>query len=391
MKKFLILTFCCALCFSCFASKENKPNNTRNLSKYVENKFADNEIYQTQFPYETVKVVQPVGKKVKNIILIIGDGMGLTHVSSAWVVNRGKLNLDNFPFIGFSRTYSANHLITDSGAGGTALSTGHKTNNYVVGVDTLGNPLVSVIEEARKVGKRTGVSVVCRLNDATPADFCCHNTDREQAEAIVADYLNCGVDYIVGGGMKYWRNRTDNRDMIAEMIQKGYHVAENDSVLMQTRQLPVLAVLADLEFPIALRRGDLFQRTTMKGVQMLSNKNGFFMMVEGSCIDDWSHANKAGNMLEEVLDLDRTIGQILQWAEKDGETLVVVTADHETGGLTLLDGDIKAGVVGVHFASEGHSNMVVPVYAYGPQAEQFMGIYENAQLGQKILNLLKGN
>lgn len=388
MRKILFLLIFSTFCFACSTNNRGIESNTRNLSKYAQNELDESTSYQTPKPYNTIKVSQPKGNKVKNIILIIGDGMGITHVSSAWVVNHGKLNLDNFPYVGLSRTYSADHLITDSGAGGTALATGQKTNNYVVGVDTLGRPLNSIIDVAKEAGKRTGISVVCRLNDATPADFCCNNGDREQAEAIVEDYLNCGVDYISGGGMKYWRNRSDGRNIFDEMAKKGYSVADNDTKLLQINQLPVLAVLADLELPVALERGDLFQRTTMKGINMLDNEKGFFLMVEGSCIDDWSHQNKIGNAIEEVLDLDRTIGQILDWAEKDGETLVVLTADHETGGLSLLDGNIKNGVVGVNFSTEGHSNILVPVYAYGPHADDFTGVYENSMLGQKLLSLI---
>lgn len=388
MKRILSIVICCLFCFVYSFGKDEVKPETRNLSKYIENKFNEDDIYFTKKPYDAVKVSQPRGKKVKNIILVIGDGMGLTHVSCAWVVNHGKLNIDECPYTGISRTYSQDHLITDSGAGGTALATGQKTKNYVVGVDSSGKPLESLIDVARKSGRRTGVSVVCRLNDATPADFCCHNSDREQAESIVKDYLDCGVDYISGGGMKYWRNRADGLDMLSEMSNNGYNVYENDSSLMKASQLPVLAVLANLEMPVALERGDLFQRTTMKGIKMLTNKKGFFMMVEGSCIDDWSHANKLGNVMEEVLDLDRTVGQILKWAEKDGETLVVVTADHETGGMTLLDGDIKTGVACVKFSTQGHSNIMVPVYAYGPNAEMFSGIYENSELGKKLLKII---
>lgn len=367
-----------------------QPDNTRNLSKYATNQIVDDAVYQNLHPHQTVQVIQSQNKKVKNVILIIGDGMGLSHISSAWVANKGKLNLDNFQVVGLSRTYSHNRLITDSGAAGTAIATGQKTNNYVVGVDTLGNPLTTIMDYAAKAGKKTGISVVCRLNDATPAAFIAHQTDRDLAEEIVSQYPASKIDFIAGGGMKYWKNRSDKKDMVEVMKQKGYDFAVNESELFSIDKLPALAILADLELPVASIRGNLFRNMNQKAIELLNaeNKNGFFLMIEGSCIDDWSHANKIDKVVEEILDLDRTIGDVLQWAEKDGETLVIVTADHETGGLTLLDGDIKTGTVKVNFANQSHSNVLVPVFAFGPGAENFAGIYENAELGQKIRNFI---
>ncbi len=380
----LILVFQVSAVFS------QQPENTRNLSKYATNQIVDDAVYQNHHPHQTVQVTHSRGKKVKNVILIIGDGMGLSHISSAWVANRGKLNLDNFPVVGLSRTYSHNRLITDSGAAGTAIATGQKTNNYVVGVDTLGNPLTTIMDYAAKAGKKTGISVVCRLNDATPAAFIAHQTDRDLAEEIVSQYPASKIDFIAGGGMKYWKNRSDKKDMVEVMKQKGYDFAANESELFSIDKLPALAILADLELPVASIRGNLFRNMNQKAIELLNaeNKNGFFLMIEGSCIDDWSHANKIDKVVEEILDLDRTIGDVLQWAEKDGETLVIVTADHETGGLTLLDGDIKTGTVKVNFANQSHSNVLVPVFAFGPGAENFAGIYENAELGQKIRNFI---
>ncbi|MDD4489477.1 MAG: alkaline phosphatase, partial [Paludibacter sp.] len=204
-----------------------QPENTRNLSKYAKNHLAKDAVYQNQHPHQTVQIKASQGGKVKNVILIIGDGMGLSHISSAWVANQGKLNLDNFPVVGLSKTYSHNRLITDSGAAGTAIATGKKTNNYVVGVDTLGNPLTTIIDYAVKAGKKTGITVVCRLNDATPAAFAAHQTDRDLAEEIVSQYPASNIDYIAGGGMKYWRNRSDEKDMVEVMKQKGYAFAAN--------------------------------------------------------------------------------------------------------------------------------------------------------------------
>ena len=346
-------------------------------------------------PYESVEVVQPAkGKTPKNIIFMIGDGMGLEQVSTAWTANRGELNMEQMPYVGLQRTYCLNWLVTDSAAAGTALASGNKTNKGMIATLPDGTELDSMMDIAKRAGKRTGVVVVCRLNDATPATFCCNNIDRDEAEEITADYLDCGVDFIAGGGMDYWRTkRTDGRDIFAEIGQKGYNTYESVEALMGAEELPVAAVLAPLELPSALsgERGDMFRQMTAKSLEMLSKDNdeGFVLMVEGSCIDDWLHANRVDAAVEEILDFDRVVGDVLQWAEKDGETLVVVTADHATGAMTLLWGDIATGTVEVNFANEGHNGMMVPFFAYGAGAEKFDGVMENAELSQTISSFIK--
>ena len=346
-------------------------------------------------PHESVEVVQPAkGKTPKNIIFMIGDGMGLEQVSTAWTANRGELNMEQMPYVGLQRTYCLNWLVTDSAAAGTALASGNKTNKGMIATLPDGTELDTMMDFAKRAGKRTGVVVVCRLNDATPATFCCNNIDRDEAEEITADYLNCGVDFIAGGGMDYWRTkRTDGRDIFAEIGQKGYNTYESVEALMGAEELPVAAVVAPLELPSALsgERGDMFRQMTAKSLEMLSKDNdeGFVLMVEGSCIDDWLHANRVDAAVEEILDFDRVVGDVLQWAEKDGETLVVVTADHATGAMTLLWGDIATGTVEVNFANEGHNGMMVPFFAYGAGAEKFDGVMENAELSQTISSFIK--
>lgn len=349
--------------------------------------------YTSPAGYEPVQVESPSDDAgVRNIILMIGDGMGLEQISCAWVANRGKLNVDNMPVTGISRTYSADRLVTDSAAGGTALSCGSKTDNGHVGVALDGTELVSVFTKAQAAGKLTGVVTTCRLNDATPAAFCCHNPDRDEAEAIVADYLDCGVDYIAGGGLRYWQGREDGRDIIKEMAAKGYGTALSWSALDGIGSLPVVAVLADLELPEASERGDLYRDMVAKGIGMLSRESGdagFVMMLEGSCIDDWCHAGNIGKAVEEMLDFDRTLGDVLEWAAADGHTLVVVTADHATGALTLQDGNLAEGRVGVAFGNDGHNGIAVPYYVFGPGASRFGGILENSELGALIASFIE--
>ena len=349
--------------------------------------------YATPNPYEIVDVVMPpVDNEVRNVILMIGDGMGLEQVSCAWVLNHGKLNLDRFPAIGLSRTWCTNELITDSGAGGTALAAGVKTGYSHVGTAADSTDLASVLVKAKELGKKTGVAVTCHFADATPCDFCCHNEYRYNQDDLIADYVNCGVDYLSGGGLDWFTTkRKDNRDITREMAAAGYTVALTEAELMAA-ELPVIGILSPDNLPVAMERGDLYRRTVARGLDILSRESGdkgFVMMLEGSCIDDWLHGNDIEKAMEELLDFDRTIGDVLAWAAADGHTLVVVTADHNTGSLTLQDGNLEEGRIGVAFGSESHNGIAVPVYAWGPGSDQFTGIRENAEWGQLIASFVK--
>lgn len=345
--------------------------------------------YVMENPYPVEKIVPPTGTKVKNVILMIGDGMSLMHVYSAWTANRGKLYLENCEVTGLSKTYCANKLVTDSGAGGTAMAIGQKTNYHSVGVDVNGNPQPSLIELAKQKGMSAGVAVTCRLWDATPADFCCHNTDRDNEDEIIADYVNCEADYVVGGGAKKFENRKDGRNIFKELEQKGYQVARSWEECKNLKSGKIFAVTDSVDTPLPAERGDRLAQSSLKGIELLSqNPNGFFMMIEGSQLDDYGHFNDLDLLMQETHDFDRTVGKILEWAAKDGETLVVVTADHETGGLTLIDGDKDKGEIKCKFSTTGHSGVMVPVYAFGPGAELFTGIYENTDIFHKIKSLL---
>ena len=345
--------------------------------------------YVMKQTYPVKKITPPSGKRIKNVVLMIGDGMSLMHVYAAWTANRGKLFLDNCQAVGLSKTYCADQLITDSGAGGTAIACGQKTKYHSVGVDTLGRPMRSLIDLAAAKHKSTGLAVTCRLWDATPADFCCHNKDRDAEAEIVTDYLKSPVDYVFGGGSKLFENRVDGRDLFAELRNKGYQTPRTWGELNLIKSGKVFAVTDTVDTPIPSVRGDLLARASIKGLDLLNrNKNGFFMMIEGSQLDDYGHFNDLDLLMQEVHDFDRTIGAVYEWAARDGETLVVVTADHETGGLTLVGGDLKEGRIVCKFSTGGHSGVMVPVYAFGPGAEEFTGIYENTAIFDKIKKLL---
>ena len=372
-----------------FAAMASAQVEDRDRSKYAVNNFADDDKYTMYQPYETVTVTEPKGKKVKNIIFMIGDGMGLEQISAAWVSNGGKLNFDNFSKVGIQRSYSANKLVTDSAAAGSALATGHKTNNGMISMTPDSVAVKSLAEEAMEKGKRAGAAVTCRVNDATPAVFFSHSPSRSNQEDIVAQMASSCVYFLSGGGIKYWKDRKDGRDITAEIQEKGYSFAATKEELMAVEEGPVVALMAPKELDPALDRGDILPASVTKALQLLDNKKGFFLMIEGSMIDDGGHDNKAGHTMEEIFDFDRTLGIVLEWAEKDGETLVVVTADHATGGMTLLSGSIAEKRIRVNFSTTGHNGVALPVFAWGPHSEDFVGVYENTELSDKIRKLIK--
>jgi alkaline phosphatase len=343
--------------------------------------------FQMPRPYAVEKIAaQAQRSKPKNIILMIGDGMSLSAMYTAWTANQGHLNIENCQYVGLSKTYSANRLITDSAAAGTAFATGRKTDNGHVGVDADEKPQTSLLEIAKRHGLAAGLVVTCNILDATPAVFVAKKGDRHQWADIAAQYVAGDVDFACGGGWKNFRNGKDGRDLTKELAAKGYQLPRTVDELEKIDNGKVFALLADGDLPLPKERGDTLSRAAMKAIELLSrNDRGFFLMVEGSMIDDGGHDNQLGRMMDEVHDFDRTVGNVLKWAAEDGETLVVVTADHETGGWTLLGGDIASGMVKGKFATDDHSGVMVPVYSFGPKAETFTGIFENTDLFYKML------
>lgn len=387
MKKILITFLFCLTAFSAAYSQED--TLTRAKSRYAVNNFSEDDKYTALRQYDVVDVQQPKGHKVKNVIFLIGDGMGLEQASCGWIVNGGRLNLDNFHYIGIQRTYAKDKLVTDSAAAGSALATGEKTLYDHVSAEADGTPNESLLEYAQTKGKKSGLIATCRINDATPAAFCAHVTNRDELDQIASQMAVSKVDYITGGGTRFFTTRTDGRNIVEEMKAAGYHYFDNTEDLDAAAELPVLGLFADTEMAPALERGDYLEKSALKALELLDCKKGFFLMIEGSSIDDWCHRQKVGYAMEELFDFDRTVGHVLEWAEKDGQTLVIVTGDHSTGGLTILDGSLDSSTVKVNFSTSGHSGIAMPVYAYGPHAEDFVGIYENSELSDKIKSLIK--
>lgn len=319
---------------------------------------------------------------------MIGDGMGVSQVYAGMTANKGSLYLEKSQFVGFSKTYSANSYITDSAAGGTAIATGTKTNNGAIGVDPDGNPVKSILEYAAENGLSTGVIASCAITHATPASFVAHQPKRGMQEEIAVDFLNSDITLFIGGGKRYFNNRSDSVDLLPKLAEKGFQLAFTMDEVKEVTEGRLAALVAD-EHPASYpERGEFLPESVESAINLLKgNDKGFFLMVEGSQIDWAGHGNDTEAVVNEMLDFDRAIKVAFDYADQEPNTLVVITSDHETGGMALTGGDLSTGDVEGTFATTGHSSVMVPVFAYGAGSETFAGIYENTEIFAKLLAL----
>jgi alkaline phosphatase len=238
-------------------------------------------------PYTPKYVNNDKRSKVSNIILMIGDGMGIAQVYSGYTGNHGALNVFNMLNIGFSITGSADSYITDSAAGGTAMATGKKTNNRYVGVDSTGARVPSIPELVKSLGIHSAVISAGDITDATPAAFYAHQPERGWNEAIALDFLSNPVDILIGGGYDYFIKRSDNQNLFTQLQSKGY-VVSNQFEAIDTMSHSRFVIIDDKAVVSKENgRGDFLSKSLNKSMLMLQqNKKGFFIMAEGTQIDD---------------------------------------------------------------------------------------------------------
>lgn len=326
----------------------------------------------------------------KNIIFMVGDGMGLGQITAAVYSSKKKLNLERFPVVGLHKTHPVEGYITDSAAAATSFACGIKTYNGAIGVNKDTIPVKTILEEAEENGLATGMVATSTIVHATPASFVSHVKKRNLYENIAKDFLDVEIDFFIGGGKKYFdRRESDDRNLITELKKKNYIVNDYfDSVLEEltiNKKKNFAYFTADGD-PLPVSQGRKYLKKASKmGMNFLSKHSdkGFFFMIEGSQIDWGGHANKSDYIISEALDFDKTIGAVLDFAKKDGETLVIVTADHETGGYSIVRGS-TSDTLATKFTTTYHTATMVPVFAYGPGAEKFAGIYENTEIYFKM-------
>ncbi|MES2654942.1 MAG: alkaline phosphatase [Bacteroidota bacterium] len=332
-------------------------------------------------------------KKIKKVIFIIGDGMGLAQISGALSHINDQNAFERFPVIGLSKTSSADNYVTDSGAGATVFAIGKKTFNYAISVGPDSLPYPSLFEMMKKKKMATGVVVTSSITHATPACFYSHVSSRKSEDDIAEFLLQGNCDIAIGGGTKFLNanTRADGRDLNALLQRNGFMVKTDTS----NNFTPILSdkLVYTLAFNGMKRkldgRDDYLRRASLATIQQLNhNKNGYMLMIEGSQVDWGGHDNNFEYMKTELIDLNQTINAVLDYAQKEGDILVVVTADHETGGLALNENKENKSTFKVSYSTGGHSGIMVPVFAFGPGSELFSGIYENTAIHYKFKQLL---
>lgn len=350
-----------------------------------------NETFVNKTKYDVVPIRNSrarIGDQPKNIILMIGDGMGTTQLFAAYTANGGSLYITNMPYSGFVTTQSADDYNTDSAAGGTAFSTGSRTYNGAIGVDEQKKRLPTILEIAERHGKATGLVSSSSITHATPAAFIAHNESRNNYEAIAADFLKTDIDIFIGGGKSFFETREDGRNLLQELENKDYRIFDSIDEATNESQGPMAIFTEEKHNPQWPERGEIIPEGTEKALKVLdNNEEGFFLMVEGSQIDWGGHENNTNYIVQETHDFDRAVGKALQFAANDGETLVIVTSDHETGGMSLENGDFETGEITAKYTSGGHTGVMVPLFSYGPGAENFTGVMKNTDIFHKMHNL----
>lgn len=329
-------------------------------------------------------------KKSKNIILLIGDGMGLSEVSASYFFKDSVPNFDRFTTIGLIKTSAADALVCDSAASATAYASGVATYNGAIGVDMQKKPVPTIIEKIIPMNISTGIISTSSIMHATPACFYAHAASRKSYQDIAAFLPTSKIDFIAGGGTDFLdkNKREDTRDLFKEFEDNGYEVETNSIPNTTTDKKQAIFLAEDGMDKILEGRGNFLPNVTKMALDKLSkNKDGFFLMVEGAQIDWGGHDNDANYLITELLDFDKTIGVALDFATNNGETLVIVTADHETGGFTLSKDGEDYNTIKPTFSTTGHSATMVPIFAKGPGEENFGGIYKNTAVFKKMMDI----
>jgi alkaline phosphatase len=360
-----------------YLNTDHIPDLKKFLNAIPKNFYKNTKEYSTYTPtYKT----DGISKKVKNVILLIPDGTSLPQYYAAFTANKGKLNVFNMKATGLSKTSSFNAYITDSAPGSTAFATGMKTRNTFVGVDEKGSPLAQIPDIIAEKGMVSGLISTGDVTDATPADFYAHSDNRNSSEPILKDFIASKNKILIGGPSSGLTKEAEQKFRNAEI--DIYHD------LKSAGKISGRTLVVD---PLASRkmtngRGNwLADAFDLALNDLNSNEKGFFMMVEASQTDGGGHSNNIGQLVAELLDFDEVVGKAMKFADENEETLVVVLGDHETGGLSLLDGSLKEGWVFGNFSTNDHTSLPSSVFAYGPNSKEFTGVFENTEIFKKIL------
>ena len=327
--------------------------------------------------------------KPPNIIMMIGDGMGISAISSGMYSNNNYTSLERSEYIGLLKTHSLDNLVTDSAASGTAMSSGVKTYNRTVGLDGNLSSVKSILEICRDRGYTTAIVATSTIVHATPASYYSKVKSRYQYDEIASQLSKSNINFFVGGGEKYFNDRVDGRNLINEM--DDYFFA-NSLESFKNINSNKIGYLTYYDEPVGKHEGrepsleDIAQITIQK---LKSFDNPFFLLVEGSQIDWGGHDNDSEHLISEMLEFDKTIETVFNFADKDKNTLVVITADHETGGAAIVDGNLEESFVKIKYVSGDHTATMVPIFSLGPYSSLFKGVYDNTEIFDKLEAIIK--
>ena len=332
--------------------------------------------------------VQSQNSKRPNIIMMIGDGVGLSHISSGMYSNNNYTSLERSKYVGLIKTHSSNRLITDSAAAGTAMSSGIKTKNTVVGMDDNYKPVKNILEICKDFGYSTGIIVTSTIVHATPASYYSKVKSRYQYEDISSQLAKSGINFFVGGGERYFNDRSDNRNLFTEM--EDYYFATSLETYKNSNS-DKIGYLTSYDDPREKHLGrepslPSLVEATIKKLEDLDKP--FFLLIEGSQIDWGSHDNDPEHMISEMIEFDNTIKTVFDFIDNDDNTLVVITADHETGGTAITGGNLSKSKVKNEYVSGSHTATMVPVFSSGYKAHNFKGIYDNTKIFNKLFEIV---
>lgn len=364
-----------------------------------------------------------------NVILLIGDGMGVSSMTAAriWKYGpSGRLAMDSMPARGLVHTYSANRIVTDSAAAATAWATGQKTNNGMLSVDPAGSALETILERARASGKATGLVSTTRITHATPAAMNAHHVNRDAEADIAVQLLDGEVDVLLAGGLRYFipadqagctTARQDGLDLVARAKAEGYTFVDERGELLSTRADRVLGLFHCDHLNYDLQRDRLREPSlaemTAKAIELLADDpDGFFLQVEGGRIDHAAHVADGLNTMGDMIAFDEAVREALRFARSFSglRTLVIVTADHETGGLAIgydeLGGALyhpdatgpagdggfpvpgHPGELTLGWATFEHSGQDVAIMAQGPHSEALNRVLDNTEVYDAMLEAM---
>ena len=384
-----------------------------------EGSIADKDAFVKQLPEGSTlvqKSLVPVEKKAKNIILLIADGMSLSQVTSYRLLKGGpdaRLSMDKFPISGIVLTHSADAIVTDSASSATAFSTGQKTNNGALGLDQNKEVLENLTEKIHDYGFVSSLISTSEITHATPAAFASHVDLRWKTDEISKQMMDSNVMTILGGGRHFFiteemgGKREDGLNLM-EQVKASHTVLTKKEELTNfdaSNKGKIVGLFADEHLrDIERPENHSSEPTTSEMLDFAINRSlnfnqngcrGFFIMVEGSQVDWAGHANNVDYLVQEMKDFDDAVSMAYKFARENEDTLVVVTADHETGGLLIepetptnyTSPEVKFSFnTGIGYGS--HTGVPVPVYAYGPGSQNFTGTLDNTDIYYAMVEAL---